>query len=184
MSAVQALETSFEKKGLVMVLTGDGKGKTTSAFGQALRAIGHGYQVCMIQFMKRRKYGEILATEKYLPGLTIIQSGLDSFVIKGHPSPSDLDLAQKGLKKAKEIMKSQEYFLLILDEINVAVDFHLISETEVLELMKRKPPELHLLLTGRYATQKIMDAADMVSEITQIRHHYDKGIVGQMGIEY
>ncbi len=176
---------SMPEKGLVMVITGEGKGKTTSAFGQALRALGQGYKVCMIQFMKGRKYGEILAAEKYLPdSFAFYQFGLDSFVMRGNPAPIDVELAQQGLIKALEIIKSGEFNMVILDEINVAVDFKLIQEQELLNLIHDKPPALHLILTGRYASDKVREAADMVSEITEIKHHYQAGIKGQAGIEY
>lgn len=175
---------TMTKRGLVMVITGNGKGKTTSAFGQALRAIGQGYRVCIIQFMKGRKYGEVIAAEKYLPDLTFYQFGLDSFVMRDNPAGVDVDLAQQGFKKAKEVISSGAYNMVILDEINVAVDFGLISEEEVLDLIKNKPPELDLLLTGRYASPKLREIADLVSEVTEIKHHYNAGIKDRAGIEY
>lgn len=177
-------EETITKRGLVMVITGNGKGKTTSAFGQALRAIGHGYKVLVIQFMKGRKYGEVLAAEKYLSDLTIIQCGLDSFVTKGNPTQVDLDLARQGMEKAQEAVQSGQYNLIVLDEINVAVNFSLISEQEVLELIRKKPFELTLLLTGRYASDKIKKIADMVSDVNEVKHHYNVGIEGRAGIEY
>jgi len=172
------------KRGLVMVITGNGKGKTTSSFGQALRAIGQGYRVCIIQFMKGRKYGEVLAAEKYLPDLKILQFGLDSFVMRDDPAGVDVQLAWEGFKKAEEIIHSGQYDMVILDEINVAVDFALIPEEMVLDLIKKKPPELDLLLTGRYASEKIREIADLVSEVTEIKHHYNAGIKDRAGIEY
>ncbi|NMC27256.1 MAG: cob(I)yrinic acid a,c-diamide adenosyltransferase [Syntrophomonadaceae bacterium] len=172
------------KRGLVMVITGNGKGKTTSAFGQALRAIGQGYKVCMIQFMKGRKYGEVIAGEKYLPDLTFYQFGLDSFVMRDNPAGIDVQLARQGFEKAKEVVSSGEYDMVILDEINVAVDFGLIPEEEVLQLIKNKPPNVDLLLTGRYASEKLREIADMVSEVTEIKHHYQAGIKDRAGIEY
>jgi cob(I)alamin adenosyltransferase len=184
MSALQSHETTIEKRGLVLVITGNGKGKTTAAFGQALRAIGQGYKVCVIQFMKGMKYGEVLAAEKYFPDLKIIQSGLDSFVMRDNPAPIDIELAKQGLEKAKEIIQSKAYDMVILDEINVAADFHLIPEEEILELIRNKPNELDLLLTGRYASDKIKDLADTVSEVMEIKHHYNEGIKGRAGIEY
>jgi len=167
-----------------MVITGNGKGKTTSACGQILRAIGQGYKVCMIQFMKGRKYGEIMAMEKYLPNITIFQFGLDSFVMRGNTAQVDIDLASQGFNKAKEVIASGQYDMVILDEINVAVDFGLIPEEKVLDLVKNKPPELDLILTGRYATNRLMEIADLVSEVTEIKHHYNAGIKGRAGIEY
>ncbi len=175
---------SIAKRGLVMVITGNGKGKTTSAFGQILRAIGQGYQVCMIQFMKGRKYGEIIACEKYLPHITFYQFGLDSFVMRENSAQVDIDLACQGLEKAKEVIQNGKYNMVILDEINVAVDFDLISEEAVLDLVKNKPPELDLILTGRYASKKLIDIADLVSEVTEIKHHYNAGIKDRPGIEY
>ncbi|MEQ8237181.1 MAG: cob(I)yrinic acid a,c-diamide adenosyltransferase [Syntrophomonadaceae bacterium] len=172
------------KRGLVMVITGNGKGKTTSAFGQALRAIGQGYKVCMIQFMKGRKYGEVIAGEKYLPDLTFYQFGLDSFVMRDNPAGVDVQLARQGFEKAKEVVSSGEYDMVILDEINVAVDFGLIPEEEVLQLIKSKPSHVDLLLTGRYASEKLREIADMVSEVTEIKHHYNAGIKDRAGIEY
>jgi cob(I)alamin adenosyltransferase len=172
------------KRGLVMVITGNGKGKTTSAFGQALRAIGQGYKVCMIQFMKGRKYGEVIAGEKYLPDLTFYQFGLDSFVMRDNPAGVDVELARQGFAKAKEVVSSGQYDMVILDEINVAVDFGLIPEEEVLQMIKNKPPNVDLLLTGRYASEKLREIADMVSEVTEIKHHYSAGIKDRAGIEY
>jgi cob(I)alamin adenosyltransferase len=175
---------TIAKQGLVMVITGNGKGKTTSSFGQALRAIGQGYQVCIIQFMKGRKYGEIIAGEKYLPNITFFQFGLDSFVMRENSAQVDIDLARQGVEKAKEIIHSAKYDMVILDEINVAVDFGLIPEEDVLTLIKNKPPELDLILTGRYASDKLMEIADLVSEVKEIKHHYNSGIKDRAGIEY
>jgi len=172
------------RKGLVIVLTGDGKGKTTAALGQALRAIGHGMNVFMVQFMKGKKYGEVLAAEKYLPGLTIVRSGLDSFVMRGNPAPVDLELAQRGLDLAREALHSGKYQMVILDEVNVALDFELVSLSQVLDLIREKPPERDLLLTGRYAPEEVIALADTVSEVREIKHHYAKGVKEREGIEF
>lgn len=183
MSEMKSSATKY-KRGLVMVITGNGKGKTTSAFGQALRAIGQGYKVCIIQFMKARKYGEILAAEKYLPELVYYQFGLDSFVMRENPAQVDVDLAREGFAKAREIVQSNQFNMVILDEINVAVDFKLIPEEDLLGLIKNKPPDLDLVLTGRYATERVKEMADLVSEVTELKHHYNAGIKGRAGIEY
>jgi cob(I)alamin adenosyltransferase len=172
------------QKGLVMVITGNGKGKTTSAFGQALRAVGQGLRVCMIQFMKGRVYGEVLAVRKYLPDMTFYQYGLDSFVMRDNPASIDMELAEEGFAKAKEVIQSGDFDMVILDEINVVADFSLVPEDEVIELIKNKPPELDLILTGRYASQSIQDLADLVSEVREIKHHYNAGIKDRAGIEY
>ena len=171
-------------RGLVLVHTGNGKGKTTAAFGQALRAVGQGLRVCVIQFMKGRKYGEFLAAERYLPNLTIHLSGLDSFVMRDKPAPVDIELARKGLDMAREAISSGNYDMVILDEINVAVDFKLIPLEEVINLIRNKPAALDLVLTGRYAAPEIMELADTVSEVREIKHHYNAGIKDRAGIEY
>ena len=171
-------------RGLVLVHTGNGKGKTTAAFGQALRAVGQGLRVCVIQFMKGRKYGEFLAAERYLPNLTIHLSGLDSFVMRDKPAPVDIELARKGLDMAREAVSSGNYDMVILDEINVAVDFKLIPLEEVINLIRNKPAALDLVLTGRYAAPEIMELADTVSEVREIKHHYSAGIKDRAGIEY
>lgn len=171
-------------RGLVIVITGDGKGKTTAAFGQALRAAGQGYKVFIIQFMKGRKYGEYKAVKKYLPGITVNLSGLDSFVMRDNPAKIDIELARKGLEKAKRAIQSGKYDMVVLDEINVALDFNLIDINEVIELIKNRPPDLDLILTGRYAPKKIISLADTVSEVREVRHHYNAGIKDRAGMEY
>jgi cob(I)alamin adenosyltransferase len=191
LKAVKKKKTAAVKKttvktamGLVIVITGNGKGKTTAAFGQALRAIGQGYKVFVLQFMKGRKYGEFIAAEKYLPHLTIRMSGLDSFVMRDNPAAIDIELAQKGLDAAQKEINSGKYDMVILDEINVALDFKLIALTEVIELIKNKPANLDLILTGRYAPPEIIELADTVSEVKEVRHHYKAGIKDRAGIEY
>jgi cob(I)alamin adenosyltransferase len=176
--------TTSDTRGLVIVITGNGKGKTTSAFGQALRAIGQGYKVFILQFMKGRDYGEFKAAEKYLPRLTIRRSGLDSFVMRDSPAPVDIELARQGFELAKKAVASGKYRMIILDEINVAVDFKLIPLQDVLDLISSKPPMLDLILTGRYAAKEIISLADTVSEIKEIKHHYAAGIKDRAGIEY
>ena len=171
-------------KGLVFVFTGNGKGKTTAAMGQALRAVGHGLKVLILQFMKGKKYGEVLAAEKYLTGVTIYQCGLDSFVMRGNPAPVDVELAVQGLNIAKKALSSGEYNMVILDEINVALDFKLISLDDVVEMIKNKAPSLDLILTGRYAPPEIIELADTVSEINEIKHHYSAGVKERAGIEF
>ena len=171
-------------RGLVIVITGNGKGKTTAAFGQALRAVGQGYKVLIVQFMKGRKYGEFIAAQKYLPHLTIHRSGLDSFVMRDNPAAVDIELAQQGFELAKKAITGGKYNMVILDEINVAVDFKLVDLKQVVEMIKNKPPALDLILTGRYAAKEIIKLADTVSEIKEIKHHYAAGIKDRAGIEY
>ena len=172
------------RRGIVQVYTGNGKGKTTAAFGQALRAVGQGFRVCVIQFMKGRKYGEFLAAERHLPNLTVCLSGLDSFVMRENPAPLDIELAKQGFALARESAASGDYGMVILDEINVAVDFRLIPVADVIDLIRTRPPAVDLILTGRNAAPEIIALADTVSEIREIKHHYNAGIKERAGIEY
>ncbi len=177
-------KTAPTNRGLVIVITGNGKGKTTSAFGQALRAVGQGYKVFIMQFMKGRDYGEFLAAEKYLPRLTLRRSGLDSFVMRGNPAPIDIELARTGFAEVQKAVSSGKYDMVILDEINVAVDFNLIPLQDVLDLIANRPASVDLILTGRYAPKELIKLADTVSEVKEIKHHYAAGIKDRAGIEY
>ncbi len=173
------------EQGLIQVYTGNGKGKTTASLGQALRAIGHGLKVYMIQFMKGWKgYGELQAAKKLYPNLVIEQFGRIGHVSKEKPEKIDFENAKKALLKAKEIMLSGEWDILILDEINIALDFGLIKLDEVLELIKSKPKNVELILTGRNAPKEIIDIADLVSEVVEVKHPYQKNVKARMGIEY
>jgi len=169
---------------MVQVLTGDGKGKTTAAFGQALRALGHGWNVLVIQFMKGDPtYGEVVAARK-IPGLDVVQSGLPTFVEKGNPSPEDLRLARAGLDLAREAVSKARHRMIVLDEINVAVDYGLLPLKDVVELVRSCPTGIELVLTGRYAPKELVDLADLVSEVREVKHPYMKGIVSREGIDY
>ena len=179
----QALLEKY-RKGLVQIYTGNGKGKTTAAFGQALRALGQGYRVCVIQFMKGRKYGEFLAAEQHLPHLTIHLCGLDSFVMRDNPAPLDSELARQGLALARQAIASGDYDMVILDEINVVADFKLLPIAEIVALVKDKPAALDLILTGRYAPPELIALADTVTEMQEVRHHYNAGVKDRAGIEW
>ncbi len=136
-----------------------------------------------IQFMKGRRYSELDALSQ-LKNFTVMQFGRDEFVSKENPAQVDIDLAHKGLTYAKEIISKQRYDLVILDEINVAVDYHLISLQDVLQLLKERPESLELVLTGRYAPPEIIQQADVVSEILEIKHPYQKGVLSRKGIDW
>ena len=171
-------------KGTIQVYTGDGKGKTTAALGLALRACGHGLKVLMIQFMKGSKnYGEVIIADE-IPGFTLIQSGLPTFVEKDNPSKEDLRLAKEGMEMAAKAVADASCDILILDEINVAVDYGLVGVKQVLEIVKQKPPEMEVILTGRYAPAEFKEIADLVTEMKEIKHHYMSGLGMREGIEY
>ncbi|MFO7951776.1 MAG: cob(I)yrinic acid a,c-diamide adenosyltransferase [Bacillota bacterium] len=172
-----------ECPGLIMVFTGDGKGKTTAAVGQAVRALGHGYSVCMIHFMKGRDYGEFLALDK-MPGLMIVRSGRDDFVCRESPEQVDIKLAREGFGRAEKAIINHEYDFIVLDEINVAVDYGLLKEDDLLALLEKKPADVTVILTGRNASQQLVKRADMVSEVLAIKHHYEQGANCVAGIEY
>lgn len=174
-----------KKRGLVLVYTGNGKGKTTAAVGLTVRAVGHGFSAHIIQFMKGSdNYGEIVALRKYLPGVTVEQFGLETFVNKANPSLEDKALAARGLARAREVVTAGEHDLVILDEINVAVDFNLIPFEDVLGLVRARPAHVDLVLTGRYARPELVREADMVSEVLEIKHHYEAGLPAREGIEF
>ncbi len=170
-------------KGIVMLFTGDGKGKTTAALGAAVRAAGHGAEVLIIQFMKGRLYGELTAVEK-LDNLTIEQYGRDEFVDPKDPEKIDVELAEKGWARALEAVASDPPSLLVLDEINIAVSFGLIPLESVVDFVRNRPDGLDLILTGRYAARELIDIADTVTEMKEIKHHYNAGVQMRKGIEY
>jgi cob(I)alamin adenosyltransferase len=172
------------KKGLVQVYTGNGKGKTTAALGLALRAVGHGLKVLMIQFMKGNvQYGELESAKKLAPYLTIKQVGRETFISKSNPDPKDLQLAQEGFRMAKKAIQNKEYNIVILDEINLAVDYGLVPITEILHLIDSKPEEIELILTGRNVKREILEKADLVTDMVDRKHYYDKGVPAREGIE-
>ncbi len=175
-----------QKKGLVLVNTGNGKGKTTAALGTALRAWGQGLKVLVLQFIKGGwKYGELKAAERLGEGFEIRQMG-EGF-IKG-PEDSSLDehrrAAREALAQARQEICSGKYDLIILDEILYAVHYGLVELNEVLDIINERPAGLHLILTGRYAPPEIIEAADLVTEMVEVKHPYASGMPAQKGIEY
>jgi cob(I)alamin adenosyltransferase len=170
-------------RGCVQVYTGDGKGKTTAALGLALRAVGRGLRVCMFQFIKGGgRYGEHLAAEKLAPLLTIIQSGRPGWV-NTKDITEDRRVSQEALLQVNVLLSSGLYDLFICDEINGAVGFGLIDVEQVLELIRSKPEKTELVLTGRNADKQVIDAADLVTEMREIKHYYKAGVPARIGIE-
>ena len=169
------------KRGYVQVYTGDGKGKTTAAFGLALRAVCAGYKVYIGQFLKGMPYSELKAPE-FLPNLVIEQYGTAQFV-HNEPTQRDIDKAEEGLKKIEAIINSAEYDVVIMEEINVALMYGLLSTERILKIIKNKPETVELVLTGRYAKKEIIEAADLVTEMKMIKHYYNQRVSARKGIE-
>ena len=170
-------------KGYIQVYTGNGKGKTTAAFGQALRALGAGFTVFIGQFVKGKMYHENETITKYLKNITVKQYGLGCFIVDA-PTDKDIETAQNGLEEMKNIIQCGVYDMVIMDEVNIALYYKLIDIEEIVELMKNKPGQVELILTGRYAPQEIMDLANLVTDMREVKHHYQKGIPARKGIEY
>ncbi len=162
-------------KGYIQVYTGNGKGKTTAAFGQALRALGAGFTVFIGQFVKGKMYHENKATARFLKNITIKQYGLGCFIVDA-PTNKDIETAQNGLEEMKKIIHSGEYDMVIMDEVNIALYYKLIDIEDIVKLMKSKPGQVELILTGRYAPLEIIDLADLVTEMREVKHYYQKGI--------
>jgi len=172
------------EKGLVQVYTGNGKGKTSAAFGVAIRAVGRGLKVYIIQFIKGGfDYGELYIVDK-LPGLKLKAFGRGKFVAEKKPDKVDVDLAEEALATAEEAVLSGEYDIVILDEVNVALNLKLIKTEKVLELIEKRPQHTELILTGRNAPVEIVQAADLVTEMLEIKHPYNSGFRARKGIEY
>lgn len=174
-------------KGLVIVYTGNGKGKTTAALGIALRAAGHGKKILIIQFIKSfLNYGELKFVKKFKCGIEIKTMGKGYVKIKGDKFPFEEHTrsAKQALEFAKEQIQSKKYDIIVLDEINIALEKKLIPIKDVSELIQQKPPDLHLILTGRSAPNKLIQLADLVSEVKEVKHPFNKGILAQKGIEF
>ncbi len=170
-------------RGCVQVYTGNGKGKTTASLGLALRAVGRGLKVCVFQFIKGGgKYGEHLAAEKLAPLLTIIQTGRPGWV-NTKDIAEDRQAAQEAFVQAQELLTSGDFDLFVCDEINGAVGFGLIEVEQVLELIRCKPEKTELVLTGRNAHERVIEAADLVTEMREIKHYYKAGVPARSGIE-
>ncbi|MFO7732463.1 MAG: cob(I)yrinic acid a,c-diamide adenosyltransferase [Candidatus Aminicenantes bacterium] len=170
--------------GYIQVYTGNGKGKTTAALGLALRAAGHGFKTFIGQFLKGRSSGEIEAAKRLDPLIRIEQFGREGFIlVKDGPDDEDVTKARAGLARSLEAMLSGDYRIVVLDEINTAVHFGLIPESDVLGLLARKPKDVEVVLTGRYAPDSFLERADLVTEMTEQKHYHSQGVKARDGIE-
>ncbi len=170
------------KRGYVQVYTGNGKGKTTAALGLSVRAAGAGLRVFIAQFMKMGDYSEIKALARFSDLISVEQYGVGKFV-RGKPSPEDRAAARKGFDRVREIAMSGQYDVVVLEEGNMAVFFDLIPLEELLELVDAKPENLELVITGRSAHPRLLEKADLVTEMKEIKHYYEKGVPARVGIE-
>ncbi len=171
-------------KGLLIVNTGDGKGKTTAALGQVFRALGHGFRICVIQFIKGSwKYGELEAGKQFPDQLEIHVMGR-GFTWKSEDIDKDIKVAQEAWDFAKQVVLSNKYDLIVLDELTYLISYGMVAEEEVVNFLKLRPEKLHVVVTGRGASQSLMDAADLVTEMKDIKHPFAAGVKAQPGIEF
>ncbi len=174
------------RRGLIIVNTGPGKGKTTAAMGTALRAVGNGMRVLMLQFIKGSwHYGELDAVKAFGDRWVMKQMGRGFVKVGGaETDPEDVRLVQEAWAEAEKAILSGEWDLVVLDEINYAISYGMLDANSVVEALKRKPEMVHVILTGRNAHPAIVELADTVTEMRQIKHAYEKGVMAQRGIEY
>lgn len=176
------MSSNAKESSMVHIYTGNGKGKTTAALGLALRAMGHDRKVIMIQFMKKNtNYGEYAMMNQLAE---IKQFGTNEFVNQDDPADIDIEEAKAGLEYARKAVLSGDYDLIILDEVIVAVDFGLIPEDELIDIVNKRSEHTELIMTGRGATTKLIENADLVTRMEEVKHYYTKGITAREGIEY
>ncbi len=175
-----------QERGYIIVLTGNGKGKTTSALGMAMRAVGQGAKVIMLQFLKGAwRYGELEAAKRLAPDFTIHPLGSGFVhVDPDNPDPADVETARKAWETCKEALFSENYGMIILDEINNAIAYGLLPVDEVLNALERRPQNLHVVLTGRDAHPRLLEIADLVTEVKEVKHPYRQGAAARKEIEY
>jgi cob(I)alamin adenosyltransferase len=174
------------RRGLIIVNTGPGKGKTTAAMGTALRAVGNGMKVLMLQFLKGSwHYGELDATKEFGDRFVMKQMGRGFVKVGGaETDPEDIKMVEEAWTEAEKAILSGEWDLVVLDEINYAIGYKMLDPEKVAEVLRRKPEMVHVILTGRNAHPTIVDLADTVTEMREVKHAYQKGIMAQRGIEY
>lgn len=174
------------ERGYIQIYTGNGKGKTTASLGLAMRALGHGWKVLVIQFAKgdsATSYGEIVSGGMF-PNLEIIQCGMDRVVYSHNVCMDDVREAKKGWEIAKEAIQSGKYQLIILDEINIVIDMNMIKVSSVVDALIHKPENVEIVLTGRYARPELVSIAHLVTEMKPIKHYFNEGVMAREGIEF
>ena len=169
------------ERGYIHIYTGNGKGKTTSALGLSLRAIGAGKKVFFGQFVKGMKYSET-KTVKYLPDFEMKQFGKDCFIYN-EPTEEDIRLAKKGLEEMENILSSGKYDIVVMDELNIALYYKLFTVEDVLKALEKREKHVEVIITGRYAPQELIDIADLVTEMREVKHYYSEGVQARKGIE-
>jgi cob(I)alamin adenosyltransferase len=177
---------STARTGLILINTGPGKGKTTAALGTALRAVGCGMKVLVLQFIKGSwHYGELDSVQSFGPNFVLKQMGRGFVKIGGaEADPEDIRLVQAAWEEAREAINSGEWDLVVLDEINYAISYGMLDPADVAEALRGKPEMVHVILTGRNAHPLLVELADTVTEMREVKHAYQKGILAQRGIEY
>jgi cob(I)alamin adenosyltransferase len=171
------------RRGYIQVYTGNSKGKTTAALGLALRAAGAGLKVFIAQFIKKRQCSEHKALDRFKDLITIKHYGT-GFLKGGRPTKSEIEAARKGFEEVKNIISSKTYDMIVLDEINIAIHYNLLNVEDIVDLLNSRPPNMEIVLTGRYADEKIIEIADLVTEMKEIKHYYKKGVKARKGIEH
>lgn len=175
-------QTENSKKGFLHIYTGEGKGKTTAALGLTLRAIGAGWRVFFAQFLKHGDFSEIKALRHFESQCTLRQYGTGRF-IRGKPTESDIKQAKEGLKEILKTAQTHAYDLYVLDEINVAIHFGLLSLNDVMIFLEQMPKDVEIVMTGRWASKELMERADLITEMNCLAHYYEQGIPAREGIE-
>jgi cob(I)alamin adenosyltransferase len=183
------INPNWAQHGYLQVYTGNGKGKTTASLGLAMRALGRDWKVLIVMFTKGgNDYGELNSfrqlSEKIADNLTIVQAGLDRVIYKSNENEQDHKKIKKGWNLVKKAVKNDEYQLIIMDEANIAIDMGILDVDEVIKVLKSKPDEMEIVLTGRNAHPKIIEIAHLVSRIEPVKHYWDKGVYARKGIEY
>ncbi len=176
------MNQSNQQIGYIHLYTGNGKGKTTAAIGLAVRAAGANKNSFIGQFVKGMHYSELVSLKRF-PEITVKQYGLNCFIVN-KPTQNDIEAARTGFNEISKIIINNSYNIVVLDEVCIAIYYRLISVNEVLDLLNKKPPEMEIILTGRYAPQELIEAADLVTEMKEIKHYYNQGIEARKGIEY